>query len=140
MRNWLVCSRYVPAVDRRPVGQDKAAAACCTTTQDEPRPTTSRCAQGARHYKVLDTILWVLRTGASWDDVPKEERFVAFQTAHRYLQNWVDEGTFQKIVMALAKEADLNLSECFIDGSFIPAKGGALRWATGEKAKARLSN
>jgi transposase len=90
--------------------------------------------------KVLDTILWVLRTGASWDDVPKEERFVAFQTAHRYLQNWVDEGTFQKIVMALAKEADLNLSECFIDGSFIPAKGGALRWATGEKAKALLSN
>lgn len=90
--------------------------------------------------KVLDTILWVMRTGASWDDVPREERFVAFQTAHRYLQNWIDDGTFQKIVRTLAAEADLNLSECFIDGSFIPAKGGAMRSAMGEKVKALLSS
>jgi transposase len=93
--------------------------------------------------KVLNSILWVLRTGASWDDLPKEGkegRFVAFQTAHRYLQNWVDDGTFRKVVTALAKEADLNLSECFIDGSFIPAKGGALKSAMGAKVKALLSN
>jgi transposase len=90
--------------------------------------------------KVLDTILWVLRTGASWDDVPREERFVAFQTAHRYLQTWIDDGTFQKIVRTLASEAELNLSECFIDGSFIPAKGGAMRSATGERVKALLSS
>ncbi len=94
----------------------------------------------ANPRKVLDSILWVMRTGASWDDLPKQERFVAFQTAHRYLQNWADDGTFQNIVTALAKEADVNLSECFIDGSFIPAKGGALRWATGAKAKAQRSN
>jgi transposase len=108
-----------------------------------PAPPPRKMNRGrprANARKVLDAILWVLRTGASWDDLPKEERFVAFQTAHRYLQNWVDDGTFQKIVCALAKEADLNLSECFIDGSFIPAKGGALRSATGEKVKARLSN
>ncbi len=90
--------------------------------------------------KVLDSILWVLRTGASWDDLPKEPRFVAFQTAHRYLQNWVDDGTFKKVVSALASEADVNLSECFIDGSFIPAKGGALKLAMGAKAKALLSS
>ena len=82
----------------------------------------------------------MLRTGASWEDLPKEERFVAFRTAHRYLQNWVDEGTFQKIVTSLASQADLNLSECFIDGSFIPPKGGTLKLAMGEKAKALLSN
>ena len=90
--------------------------------------------------KVLDAILWVLRTGASWDDLPKESRFVAFQTAHRYLQAWVDDGTFRKIVTALAGEADVDLSECFIDGSFIPAKGGALKSAMGEKVEAALLN
>ena len=90
--------------------------------------------------KVLDSILWVLRTGASWDDLPKEPRFVAFQTAHRYLQNWVDDGTFKKVVSALASEADVNLSECFIDGSFISAKGGALKSVTGERGKALLSS
>ena len=102
------------------MGQNRAAAATASTAQDEPGKAQGRPAP----RKVLDTILWVMRTGASWDDVPKEERFVAFQTAHRYLQNWVDDGTFQNIVKALASEADLNLSECFIDGSFIPAKGG----------------
>ena len=107
----------------------------------EPPPRKqNRGRPRANPRKVLDTILWVLRTGASWDDVPKQERFVAFRTAHRYLQNWADDGTFQKIVSALAKEADLNLSECFIDGSFIPAKGGALKSAMAEKAKALLSN
>ncbi len=90
--------------------------------------------------KVLDTILWVLRTGASWDDVPRGERFVAFQTAHRYLQMWVDDGTFQRIATALASQADLDLTECFIDGSFTPAKGGALKSATGERAGALLSS
>ena len=107
----------------------------------EPPPRKqNRGRPRANPRKVLDTIQWVLRTGASWDDVPKQERFVAFQTAHRYLQNWAEDGTFQKIVSALAQEADLNLSECFIDGSFIPAKGGALKSAMGEKAKALLSN
>ena len=107
----------------------------------EPPPRKqNRGRPRANPRKVLDTIQWVLRTGASWDDVPKEERFVAFQTAHRYLQNWAEDGTFQKIVSALAKEADLNLSECFIDGGFIPAKGGALKSAMGEKAKVLLSN
>lgn len=108
-----------------------------------PAPPPRKMNRGrprANPRKVLDSILWVLRTGASWDDLPKEERFVAFQTAHRYLQNWVDEGTFQKIVTTLASQADVNLSECFIDGSFIPAKGGALKSAMGAKAKALRSN
>ena len=108
-----------------------------------PAPPPRKMNRGrprANPRKVFDSILWVLRTGASWDDLPKEERFVAFQTAHRYLQSWVNDGTFQHIVTALASQADLNLSECFIDGSFIPAKGGALKLAMGEKAKALLSN
>ena len=88
---------------------------------------------------VLDSILWVLKTGACWDDLPRQEGFVAFQTAHRYLQNWADDGTFGRIVQALASEADLNLSECFIDGTFVPAKKGAMKSGTGAKARERRS-
>jgi transposase len=94
-----------------------------------PKPPPRKMNRGrprANSRTVLDSILWVMRTGASWDDLPKEERFVAFQTAHRYLQSWVNDGTFQNIVTVLASPADLNLSECFIDGSFIPAKGEIL--------------
>ena len=108
-----------------------------------PVPPPRRLNRGrprADARKVLNTILWVMRTGASWDDLPKEERFVAFQTAHRYLQTWVADGTFRRIVEAMANEADLNLSECFIDGTFVPAKGGAMRSAIGEKVMALLSS
>ena len=84
---------------------------------------------------VLDSILWVLRTGACWDDLPRQQGFVAFQTAHRYLQTWADDGTFRRIVQALASQCDLDLSECFVDGTFIPAKGGARKSATGTKAR-----
>jgi transposase len=45
-----------------------------------PAPPPRKMNQGrprANARKVLDAILWVLRTGASWDDLPKEERFVA---------------------------------------------------------------
>ena len=36
---------------------------------------------------VLNGILWVLRTGAPWSDVP--ERYPSYQTCHRRFQQWV---------------------------------------------------
>lgn len=36
---------------------------------------------------VLNGILWLLRTGAPWADIP--ERYPSYQTCHRRLQHWV---------------------------------------------------
>ena len=35
---------------------------------------------------VLNGILWVLRTGAPWHDLP--ERYPSYQTCHRRFQQW----------------------------------------------------
>jgi len=75
---------------------------------------------------VLNGVLWILRTGAPWKDLPP--RYGPYQTSHRRFQNWVRSGVIEKILLALAahlKEAGgLDLKECFVDGTFVPAKKG----------------
>ncbi len=78
---------------------------------------------------VLNGILWILRTGAQWADLP--ERYPPYQTCHRRFQRWVRDGTLERVLEALARDlkerGKLDLSECFIDGTFVAAKKGRLR-------------
>jgi len=89
----------------------------------------------------LNSILWILRTGAQWADLP--ERYPPYQTCHRRDQRWVREGLFERILEALATDlkerGKLNLSECFIHGTFIVAKKGAGVWEKPSGAKGRSS-
>ena len=75
---------------------------------------------------VLNGILWILRTGAPWKDLP--DRYPPYQTCHRRFQRWVRMGVMEAILRALAKDLKeregLDLEECFIDGTFVIAKRG----------------
>ena len=51
---------------------------------------------------VLNGILWVLRTGAPWADLP--ERYPPYQTCHRRFQAWVEAGLMEQILQTLAKD------------------------------------
>jgi hypothetical protein len=86
-------------------------------------------------------MLWILRTGAPWPDLPA--RYPPFQSVHRRLQEWVDNGTFERILTALADDllerGQLDVSECFIDGTFVVAKKGGLAWERPSGAKVRKS-
>jgi len=48
----------------------------------------------------MNGILWVLRTGAPWADLPG--RYPSFQTCHRRFQHWVHSGVMTKIMAAFA--------------------------------------
>ena len=91
--------------------------------------------------EVLNGVLWVLRTGAPWHDLP--ERYPPYQTCHRRFQTWVHHGTLEGILKALAQDlkerGGLDLTECFIDGTFIVAKKGGNRWERPSGAKVRSS-
>src|SRR5207244_7836021 len=95
-----------------------------------PEPTPRRDGRG-RPWKdrraVLNGILWVLRTGAPWADVP--DRYPSYQTCHRRFQQWVRSGVMKRVLQALALDLKargaLDVREAFIDGSFAPAKKGA---------------
>ena len=100
-----------------------------------PRRSDGRGRPWRSTREVLNGILWVLRTGAPWKDLP--ERYPSHQTCHRRFQQWV--GTVEKILRALAEDlearGDIDLSEAFIDGTFAPArKGGSV---SGKPRRAR---
>ena len=80
--------------------------------------------------EVFEGICWVLRTGAQWADLP--ERYPPYQTCHRRFQEWVRSGVLRRVLEALAQDLEergqLDLSECFIGGTFVVAKKGVQQW------------
>ena len=94
----------------------------------EPAPREDRKGRPRRDPReVLNGILWILRTGAQWADLP--DRYPPHQTCHRRFQEWVRSGVLDRVLQALARDlqerGDIDLSECFIDGTFVVAKKGA---------------
>ncbi len=91
--------------------------------------------------EVMNGVLWILRSGARWQDLP--ERFPPYQTCHRRYQQWVRSGVLRAVLETLAQDlqerGELDLSECFIDGTFIVAKKGDNTLARPSGAKARSS-
>jgi transposase len=106
-----------------------------------PRREDGRGRPWRGNREVLNGILWLLRSGARWQDLP--ERFPPYQTCHRRFQQWVGEGALRRVLEALARDlkerGDLDLSECYIDGTFVVAKKGASEWERPNGAKVRSS-
>jgi transposase len=102
---WLIISPLIPDPTRRPDGKG--------------RPW-----RDARD--IMNGVLWILRTGAPWYYMP--DRYPSYQTCHRRFQQWVRTGIFEKILQALSTDlrerGGLDLSECYIDGTFFVAKKG----------------
>ena len=93
---------------------------------DPPRREDGRGRPWRDPRDVLDGILWILRTGAPWKDLP--ERYPPYQTCHRRFQRWIEEGVLSGVLEALAEDlevrGDIDLSECYIDATFVAAKKG----------------
>ena len=87
----------------------------------------------------FEGILWILQTGAAWRFLPEE--FPSPSTCWRRLQQWEKEGVWlqawRTLLGALDREGLLKWDEAFLDGSFAPAKKGALRSEKPSGARAR---
>jgi transposase len=90
---------------------------------------------------VFNGMLWILRTGAPWKDLPG--RYGPYQTVHRRFQNWVRSGVMEKVLLAIAQDlkdrGGLDVRECFIDGTFVPAKKGGAALGQPSAGRARKS-
>jgi transposase len=90
---------------------------------------------------VLNGVLWILRTGAPWQDLPG--RYPPYQTCHRWFQQWQQDGTLVELLRALVADlrarGKMDLSECFIDATFAGAKKGAMELVRRSAAKGRRS-
>ena len=80
----------------------------------------------ANDRRTFNGILWVLRTGAQWGEIPR--RYGSYTTAWRRLKAWEEDGTWEKIwrklLQMLSQEDKLKLEIGMIDGTFAPAKKG----------------
>lgn len=87
--------------------------------------------------EVLDGILWILKTGAPWKDLPK--RYPPYQTCHRRLQTWSKEDALPSVLEQLARDlyeqGDIDLSLYFGDktGASVQRGGIAVTMPSGER-------
>lgn len=87
----------------------------------------------------FEGILWILQTGAAWRFLPAE--FPSPATCWRRLKQWEEEGVWlaawRALLGVLDEQGLLQWNETFLDGSFAPAKKGALPWVKPSVARAR---
>ncbi len=93
-------------------------------------PARKRSARGGRpsadDRRCFEGILWVLKSGARWKDLPSE--FPSPSTCWRRLNEWAESGVLEAMWVALLNELSdeqlLEWNEVFVDGTFSPAKKG----------------
>ena len=101
---WDKVRVHLPPPKRRPKG-------------GRPPVDDRRCFEG---------IPWVLWTGAPWSEVP--ERYGSPTTCWRRLKAWEESGVllalWRAFLAQLNDQGKIRWDECFVDGSFAPAKKG----------------
>lgn len=89
--------------------------------------------------KVVEGIIWVLKTGARWRDLPKE--YPNGTTCWRRLKDWEAKGIWESLWRRFLSELDaeglIEWEEASMDAAFAPAKKGAMRLGKPSGAKAR---
>src|SRR5439155_16921133 len=88
-----------------------------------PSSKGKRGGQYKDHRQVLNGILWVLRTGAPWRDVP--ERYGPWKTCHDRLLRFRRQGVWEQVLQSLQGEADaageLDWTVMSVDGTTVRA-------------------
>ena len=92
----------------------------------EPSPDGGRPATDPR--VVLTAILFVLKTGIGWEDLPAEAFGCSYKTCKRRLAEWSDLGVWQQIFLQLLTRlraaGRLELADVLIDAGLVKAPLG----------------
>jgi transposase len=108
-QQWQRIARHLPEHPRSPKG-------------GRPRANDRECLEG---------LLWLLRSGARWRDIPVD--LPSGSTCWRRLQEWSSEDVLEEIQAILIEELQMlgrvDFDELFADATFIRAKKGGWRSA-----------
>ena len=83
------------------------------------------------HRRVVNGMFYVLRTGASWRDLP--ERYGPYTTDHKWFNRWVNRGIWLKVFKELAQRSPKSLQ--LIDSSIVRAHQHAAGGKKGAKKR-----
>ena len=89
------------------------------------------------HRQVIDGIMFVLRAGVAWRDVP--QKFGNWKTIYNRFRRWVNQGLWtrivQKIISRLYEQGEIDFELWCIDGTVIRAHRAAAGARKGELTK-----
>jgi transposase len=101
--------------------------------------------QWADHRRTINGILWRLRTGAPWRDLP--ERYGPWQTCYERFRRWQQDGTWDRLLACAQTKSDAvgqvewTISvDATINRAHQHAAGARHRQAIEDRQKGRSSN
>jgi transposase len=101
------------------------------------KPTTGRPAKD--HRTIINGILWVLRTGAPWRDLP--ERYGPWPTVASRFYRWRQDGLWDRWLRSVQQQSNIqrkvNWELHYVDGTMVRAHQHTAG-AKGKTQKARL--
>ena len=107
----------------------------------EPPPSPSGGRPRAEARRCLEGILWVLKSGSRWKDLPR--CFPSYVTCWRRFVDWSADGIWEEAWRRLLHKLDergaIRWKEGFADGTFASAKKGANTLALRSAARGRNS-
>jgi len=98
-----------------------------------PAPRGKRGRPWNDHRTTLNGIIWILRTGAPWRDLP--DRYGPWQSVYDRFNRWCKDGTWERIHVSVLRKLDeagaIDYDLWFIDGSCVRATRSAAGAAGG---------
>jgi transposase len=93
--------------------------------------TGKRGRPSAEHRLVLNGILWIMRSGAPWRDLP--ERYAPRSTCNDRLRRWQQDGTWERVLQALQAKADQDENVIWVNNALDASSVRAHQHAAGAR-------
>jgi transposase len=79
----------------------------------------------------VNAVLWVLRSGARWSDLP--ERYGKYKTVHKRFMRWAENGVWERLFAVLTRDRDNDY--LMIDSTIVRAHQQAATGKGGPKTR-----
>jgi transposase len=79
----------------------------------------------------VNAVLWVLRSGARWSDLP--ERYGKYKTVHKRFMRWAEKGVWERLFAVLTRDRDNEY--LMIDSTIVRAHQQAATGKGGPKTR-----
>ena len=86
---------------------------------------------GADNRRFINGVLWVLRSGSFWSDMP--ERYGRWQTNHQRFSRWAKKGVWERVFASLLK--DRRNEYLMLDATLVKAHQAAIAGKGGPKIR-----